>query len=634
MLGEKDKKTKLSAFHPSLSFSPSSLLCCRSGFSSTAEKEPNNEKLSKTGSESANKKKPGGWKAMPFILGNETFERLAAFGLFANFMVYLTREFHLDQVYASNILNIWSGITNFFPLVGAFISDAYVGRFRTIAFASFSSLLGMIMVTLTAWLPEFHPPPCTPQQQILNQCVKASTYHVGVLLMGLCLLSIGSAGIRPCSIPFGVDQFDPTTDEGKKGINSFFNWYYTTFTVVLLITQTVVVYIQDSVSWKIGFAIPTVCMFCSIIMFFIGTRIYVHVKPEGSIFSSIAQVLVAAYKKRKVKLPIEKQVDGIFYDPPLTGTVVLSKLPLTNQFRALNKAALIMEDEVNPDGSRVNQWKLVSIQQVEEVKCLARTFPIWAAGILGFTSMAQQGTFTVSQALKMDRHLGPKFQIPAGSLGVISFITIGLWVPFYDRVVVPTLRRMTKHEGGITLLQRIGIGMVFSTLSMVAAGLVEKVRRDSANSHPNPMGIAPMSVMWLAPQLILMGLCEAFNVIGLIEFFNRQFPEHMRSIANALFSCSFALASYVSSILVTTVHHATGTHRHPDWLTNDINEGRLDYFYYLVAGIGVLNLIYFLFVAQRYHYKGSIDLQDKAQDVELGSKGELGYHTAGHEDFK
>lgn len=191
----------------------------------------------------------------------------------------------------------------------------------------------MISVTLTAWLPNLHPPSCTPNQQALNECVKANTSHVSFLLMGLCLLSIGSAGIRPCSIPFGVDQFDPTTDEGKKGINSFFNWYYTSFTVVLLITQTVVVYIQDSVSWKFGFAIPTLCMFFSIILFFIGTNIYVHAKPEGSIFSSIGQVIVVSYKKRNVKLPCEKQMLGKFYDPPLTGIAAFSKLPLTNQFR-------------------------------------------------------------------------------------------------------------------------------------------------------------------------------------------------------------------------------------------------------------------------------------------------------------
>jgi hypothetical protein len=114
-----------------------------------------------------------------------------------------------------------------------------------------------------------------------------------------------------------------------------------------------------------------------------------------------------------------------------------------------------------PDGSRSDQWRHCSIQQVEEVKCIVRIIPIWAAGIINLTSMTQQGTFIVFQAMKMDRHLGPNFQIPAGSIGVISLITIGLWLPFYDRILVPALRKITKHEGGITVLQRIGIGLVF-----------------------------------------------------------------------------------------------------------------------------------------------------------------------------
>lgn len=157
--------------------------------------------------------------------------------------------------------------------------------------------------------------------------------QLGVLVMGLGLLSIGTGGIRPCSIPFGVDQFDATTDEGVKGINSFFNWYYTTFTVVILITQTVLVYIQDSVSWVIGFGIPTVLMIGAIILFLVGKKLYVLVEPEGSIFSGIGQVLVAAYKKRRLTLP-QGQMDhhGIFYDPP-PKLFVLSKLPLTHQFR-------------------------------------------------------------------------------------------------------------------------------------------------------------------------------------------------------------------------------------------------------------------------------------------------------------
>ncbi|KAJ0428642.1 putative proton-dependent oligopeptide transporter family, MFS transporter superfamily [Helianthus annuus] len=86
-------------------------------------------------------RKPGGWKSMPYILGNESFERLASIGLVANFTVFLMTIFHMNQVSASNLINIWSGITNFAPLIGAFISDAYVGKFWVIAFSSFATLM-------------------------------------------------------------------------------------------------------------------------------------------------------------------------------------------------------------------------------------------------------------------------------------------------------------------------------------------------------------------------------------------------------------------------------------------------------------------------------------------------------------
>ncbi|KAI3848166.1 hypothetical protein MKX03_019845 [Papaver bracteatum] len=538
------------------------------------------------------KTKHGGWKCMPYILGNETFERLATFGLLANFMVYLLKQFHLEQVFATNIINIWSGTTNFAPLFGAFISDAYLGKFPVIS--------------------ELHPPTCTKQQKHDNQSIGPSTSQLGFLFVSLGFLTIGAGGIRPCSLPFGVDQFDQTTEDGRKGINSFFNWYYITFTVIIMIVLTLVVYIQDIISWSVGFGIPTLLMVFSILMFFVGTRVYVYVPPSGSVFSGIAQVFVSAYKKRRLQLPSDdiQVLNEILYNPESEG-ISNAKLHLTDQYRILNKAAMKNVVEINEDGSVSNPWTLCSIQQVEEVKCLIRIIPIWAAGIICFTSMSQQRTFTVSQALKMDRHLGPKFEIPAGSLGVISMLTIGIWVAFYDRIFVPALRKMTKQEDGLTLLQRMGIGMVFSILSTVAAGVVEKKRRMQAIITISE----PISVFWLAPQLILMGLAEAFNVIGQLEFFNRQFPEHMRSIGNSLFFCTLAGADYFSSLMVIIIHNTTGKQGQPDWLYNDINFGKLDYFYYLIAGLGVLNLIYFGVVARGYRYKATVPLQ--AEDTNI-----------------
>ncbi|XP_059648898.1 protein NRT1/ PTR FAMILY 2.13-like [Cornus florida] len=610
-----DKKKQISSswllcYTKCFPFSPPSSL--RSPESDSEEKK-HDEAVSNLKSK---KRIPGGWKSMPFVLGNETFERLATIGLLGNFLVFLMTQFHMDQASAASLLNIWSGVTNFAPLLGAFICDAYVGRFLTIAVSSFASLLGMVTLTLIVWISKLHPPPCTPQEVQLDRCKGPTTLHLGVLVIGLGLLSIGTGGIRPCSLPFGVDQFDATTDEGRKGINSFFNWYYATFTLVMLIALTVVVYIQDSVSWVWGFGIPTMLMCCSIVLFFWGTKMYVHVKPEGSVFSGIAQGVVAAYKKRHVKLPVDGEADGVFYDPPLAETIV-TKLPLTNQFRFLNKAAMIMEGEVKADGSPTNQWRLCSIQQIEEVKCLIKIVPVWASGIICFTAIAQQATFTISQALKMDRHLGPNFQIPPGSLVVISMVTVGLWIPFYDRVAVPYLRKITKLEGGITLLQRIGIGIVFSILSMVVAGLIEQMRRTYARSHTRPNGVAPMSVMWLAPQLVLMGFAEAFNIIGQIEFYYKEFPENMRSVANSLFFCTVAGANYLSSFLITIVHGVTGKHGRPDWLAKDINAGKVDYFYFLIAGMGVLNLIYFLVVARRYNYKSSPQIIEEKPQLDL-----------------
>lgn len=216
----------------------------------------------------------------------------------------------------------------------------------------------------------------------------------------------------------------------------------------------------------------------------------------------------------------------------------------------------------------------------------------------------------------MNRSIGPRFQIPPGSIGIISMLAIGVWVPIYDRFVVPALRKVTKHENGLTLLQRMGIGIVFSVLSMVVAGLAEQKRRNAANVHHQMV-----SIMWLAPQLVMLGLAEGFNFIAQIEFYNKQFPENLRSMATSMFFCTIAGANYLSSIVVSLVHKYTGGHGKPNWLTNDINQGRVDYFYYLLAIMGVVNYIYFLVCAKNYKYKGTSDVNVDAKasitDVEF-----------------
>ncbi|XP_064977730.1 protein NRT1/ PTR FAMILY 2.11-like [Musa acuminata AAA Group] len=538
-----------------------------------------------------------GWKAMPYIVGNEIFEKLGALGTITNLVVYLTAVFHLRSITTATIVNVFNGTTNLAPVLGAFLADTYLGRYATLGLASVASQLGLLIIMLTAAVSQLHPPQCDPGRL----CSGPTPGQQAFLVFGLAFLVIGAGGIRPCNLAFGADQFDPRTEDGRKGIDSFFNIYYFTFNIAMMISATLIIYVQSNVSWSVGLAIPAVLMFFSCAFFFLGSRTYVKVRPEGSPFSSIAQVLVAAFRKRRLKLPDDHPVESLL-DPPHLSSLI-SKLSYTNQFRILDKAAIVTpEDEIKPDGFAANPWQLCTLQQVEQVKCIVRIIPVWSTGILYQLAATQQQTYVIFQALQSNRHLGrSNFQIPAASFVVFPMLGMSLWIPIYDRIVAPRLERITKKEGGLTLLQRMGIGLVLSVVVMATAGVIEERRRSHALRHHQT--VSPFSSLWLIPPLIILGVSEAFNVISQVEFYYKQFPENMRSIAGSLLFCGFALGGYLSSLMVTVVHRSTGRGQSKNWLAEDLNKGKLDLFYFSIAVLGVLNFIYFAACAKWYRYK-------------------------------
>ncbi|KAK0586181.1 hypothetical protein LWI29_002334 [Acer saccharum] len=548
-----------------------------------------------------------GWKSMPFVIGNETFEKLGTTGASTNLLVYFTTVFNMKSITATTLVNVFNGTTNFATLPGAFLCDTYFGRYKTLGFASVASFLGLLVLTMTSAVSKLHPPHCGTQE--IGTCPGATPWQITFLLSGLGLLVVGAAGIRPCNLAFGADQFDPGTESGKRGTSSFFNWYYFTFTFAMMISLTIIVYVQSDVSWSLGLGIPAIMMFFSCAMFFLGTRLYVKVKPDGSPLASIVQVIVVAIKKRRLSLPEQPWLSLYKYIPK---GCINSKLPYTNQFRFLDKAAIMTpEDQVNADGSAVDPWRLCSMQKVEELKCLLRVIPIWAAGVVYYVALIQQQTYVVFQALQSDRRLG-NFRIPAASYTIFTMIGLTIWIPLYDRIIVPRLQRLTKKEGGISILQRMGFGMVLAIVTMLISAIVEEKRRALAIAKPLGVeeqrgAISSLSGLWLIPQLTLIGLSEAFTLIGEIELYYKQFPENMRSIGGSLTFVGIAISNYLSSFLISIVHQTTKGAAAGDWLPEDLNKGRLDYFYYFVAALGVINFGYFLVCAKWYKYKGNGD---------------------------
>ncbi|KAL9166476.1 hypothetical protein ABFS82_05G031900 [Erythranthe guttata] len=570
-------------------------------------------------------KKQGGIITMPFIFANEICEKLAVVGFGTNMISYLTSEMHLPLTKAANTLTNFGGTSAMTPLLGAFIADSFAGRFWTITIASIVYQIGMISLTLSAVLPNLRPPPCNKSNQI---CKEADSGQLAILYVSLLLTALGSGGIRPCVVSFGADQFDENDPEQKTTTWKFFNWYYFCMGASILVANTVIVYIQDNVGWGWGLGVPSVAMFFSITAFVFGYPLYRKLEPSGSPFTRLVQVCVAAYRKRKVA--VVSDWTTLYENEDLDCAIALGgELVHTESMRFLDKAAVVTEDDDNL--KTPNPWNLSTVHRVEELKSLIRMGPIWAAGILLITASAQQNTFSLQQAKSMDRHLTQSFQIPAASMSVFTQISMLATIVFYDRLFVPLARRFTGLDRGVSFLTRMGIGFVISLLATFAAGFIEIRRKRAAAAGglmDRPDAVIPISVLWLMPQYCLHGIAESFMSIGHLEFFYDQAPESMRSTATALFWLSISAGSYTSTLLVTLVHKYTARADGSNWLPdNNLNRGKLEYFYWLITLLQLLNLVYYLLCAKFYTLK---PIQIRNQEGDHHMKTEDGFELTNH----
>ncbi|XP_028124852.1 protein NRT1/ PTR FAMILY 1.2-like [Camellia sinensis] len=241
-----------------------------------------------------------GFKTLPLIIVNESLEKVASYGLMPNMIFYLIRVYHMEIVTGSIVLSLWSATSNALGIFGAVLSDSYLGRFRVIVIGSISSLLGMTFLWLTATIPHLKPPPC---EQLKHNCNSPTTAQLAVLFSSFGLISIGAGCIRPCSIAFGADQLDDKENpNNERNLQSFLYWYYASGGLSAVVALTVIVYIQDHWGWQVGFGVPAILMALSTLVFLMGSSIYVKVKPSQSLFTGFVQVLVVAFRKRKLSL--------------------------------------------------------------------------------------------------------------------------------------------------------------------------------------------------------------------------------------------------------------------------------------------------------------------------------------------
>ncbi|GJN17029.1 hypothetical protein PR202_gb04067 [Eleusine coracana subsp. coracana] len=363
--------------------------------------------------------------------------------------------------------------------------------------------------------------------------------HVAIFYVSLYLVALGEGAHKPCAQAFAADQFDEKDPNESVARSSFFNWWYFGMCAGTAVTTMVSSYVQDNVGWGLGFGIPCIVIAVSLVVFLLGSRSYrYYTTKEASPFSRVGKAFVALIK-----------------------------------------------------GWRSNR----------------RTNPVSSKGDDGNNAAAveQTSTFFTKQAATLDRRIGARFKVPPAALQTFISVSIVVFIPLYDRLFVPLARRYTGRPTGVTMLQRIGSGLALALVAVALSALVEmrrlRVARD-AGLVGTPKAMLPMSLWWMVPQYVLIGVADVFAMIGLQEFFYDQVPDAARSLGLALFLSIFGVGHLLSSLLISVIDKVTakgGT----SWFANNINRAHIDYFYWLLTGLCAVELVAFLFFSRMYVYK-------------------------------
>lgn len=197
---------------------------------------------------------------VPFIVGNEAAERFSYYGMNSILVVFMTKYLmdaqghpdHMTDVKAQEWYHMFVSFVYFLPLLGAFLADAVLGKYRVILWLSIVYCFGHFALAV-------------------------NDTRIG-LLIGCGLIALGAGGIKPCVSANVGDQFGASN---QHLLPKVFSWFYFSINIGSAFSTILIPELLDRVGPKVAFGIPGIAMLIATIVFWCGRKKFVHIPPAG-----------------------------------------------------------------------------------------------------------------------------------------------------------------------------------------------------------------------------------------------------------------------------------------------------------------------------------------------------------------
>ncbi|KAM9763770.1 solute carrier family 15 member 3 isoform 1-T1 [Dama dama] len=533
------------------------------------------------------------WRAAAAaVLLVEMLERAAFFGVTGNLVLYLnSAELNWGGEQASRAALVFLGASYLLSPVGGWLADVYLGRYRAIVLSLLLYLAASGLLAATAFpdgrssfcgeIPSAHLVPACPSPGC--QHPSRATYCAPTIYAVLLLLALAASSVRSNLTSFGADQ---VMDLGRHASRRFFNWFYWSINVGAMLSLLVVAFIQQNISFLLGYCIITGCVGLAFFIFLFATPSFIIKPPTGSQVSSM------------LKLALQNCCPRLWHRRS-------SRDPPSDQ---------LLPDQRFPQPGPSRQEDIANFQVLVKILPIMVTLvPYWMVYFQMQSTYVLQGLHlqipnifpncptNKSKDLRVQSCV---YKIPEAWLLLANVVVLLILVPVKDHLLDPLLLRCKLLPSA---LQKMALGMFFGFTSVIVAGILEMKRLEYINHNQtvsqqigrDTYYAAPLSIWWQTPQYMLIGISEIFASIAGLEFAYSEAPRSMQGAMMGIFFCLSGVGSLLGSSLVGLLSLPGGWLYSPEDNGN-INKYRMDLYFFLLAGIQAAAALLFIIITGRY----------------------------------